>query len=85
MRVVLSFDHWRKPIPGCVHGPQTWPWWRLFGLGFCRLAVHDPSTGYRMWVYTRAGGRTVEVIFDRRFDEEMRKAMGLRRFSVFFS
>ena len=56
-----------KPLPGCVHGPQTWPWWRLFGLLFVRLGeVHEPSTGYRLWIYTRAGGRTLEVYFDRR-------------------
>lgn len=55
-----------KPNPGCSHGPQTWPWWRAFGLLGCRLDSERPSTGWRLWFYTRAGGRYVEIFFDRR-------------------
>lgn len=48
------------------HGPQQWPWWRLFSLGLVKTAVHKPSTGWRVWLYTRWGAGHVGVYFDRR-------------------
>lgn len=49
-----------------THGPQSWPWWRLVAFRFCRLEVYAPTTGYILWVYTRWGPVTFEVVFDRR-------------------
>jgi len=54
------------PLPGCEHGPKTWPWWKLCTFSFVRLTCELPSTGYRLWCYTRAGGRTLDIYLDRR-------------------
>lgn len=48
------------------HGPQTWPWWRLLSLGPSRLDICKPSTGYRLWIYTRWGVRHIDIFIDRR-------------------
>jgi hypothetical protein len=51
----------------CSHGPKTWPrWWHRFSISVVRLAVAPPSTGYGIWIYTRRGGRCIDVYFDRR-------------------
>lgn len=57
-----------KGYPGVqpAHGPQTWPWWRLFSLRVCSLAMHPPSVGARLWLYTRRGAFTLEARADRR-------------------
>ena len=61
-----SFAHlkrWLRP----AHGPQTWPWWRLVSPSLHRLPhVCSPSTGYRLWVYTRWGSIFFDIFFDRR-------------------
>lgn len=48
------------------HGPQNWPWWRLFSIRVVRIDMCWPSTGRRMWFYTRWGAGYVGIIFDRR-------------------
>lgn len=48
------------------HGPQKWPWWRLFSLRLVRIACGKPSTGWRVWLYTRWGAGHIGVYFDRR-------------------
>ncbi|MCE0846014.1 hypothetical protein LVQ79_10700 [Buttiauxella sp. A2-C1_F] len=48
------------------HGPQTWPWWRLFSVSVVRLGISPPSIGRRVWFYTRWGAGFVGVYFDRR-------------------
>ncbi|MCC4618468.1 hypothetical protein LL972_21195 [Xanthomonas campestris pv. asclepiadis] len=65
IRLNASTSHWRDGVP-VQHGPQTWPWWRLLGLSLLRLDMHRPSTGYRLWFYTRWGALYGDVVFDRR-------------------
>lgn len=48
------------------HGPKTWPWWRLVAVRFYRAQVNLPSTGWRIWLYTRWGACYLDVICDRR-------------------
>lgn len=61
-----SFAHF-QPKLHLAHGPQTWPWWRLASFGPVRLSsVVLPSTGYRLWVYTRWGACHFDVFLDRR-------------------
>lgn len=44
------------------HGPQTWPWWRLFGLLWCEIITASyGSVGHRLWIYTR--WRVVHIDF----------------------
>lgn len=50
----------------CTHGPQQWPWWRLFSLNVVRLGVHPPSSGRRLWIYTRWWARCFDAYVDRR-------------------
>ncbi len=64
LKLVLRFN-W-KALDGCSHGPQTWPWWRPIGFLVCRLDTRAPSFGWRLWWYTRRGGRTAELYVDRR-------------------
>lgn len=49
-----------------AHGPKVWPWWRMFSARLYKAAVHRPSTGYNLWIYTRWGAKCVEIYFDRR-------------------
>jgi len=51
------------------HGPQTWPWWKVFTLGFNRIDQVLPNTGWRMWIYTRWGAKGFDVCFDRRIEQ----------------
>ncbi len=54
IRVNASTSHRCDGVP-VQYGPQTWPWWRLLSLSFLRLEVYRPTTGYRLWAYTRWG------------------------------
>lgn len=49
-----SVAHFSKELHP-KHGPQAWPWWRLFSIGVVRQDIPRPSTGRRMWFYTRWG------------------------------
>jgi hypothetical protein len=64
-RFTFSADHMKRGLRP-AHGPQTWPWWQLVAFAFVRLDVHLPSTGYRLWVYTRFGAVYGDIVFDRR-------------------
>jgi len=66
IRVSFSFAHFNRESRPTGHGPQTWPWWRMVSLGPVRLDVYPPSTGYRLWVYTRWGACYGDLVFDRR-------------------
>ena len=48
-----------------VSGPQVWPWWLLISFRICRLDVAKPSSGYRLWVYTRWRAPYFDIVFDR--------------------
>lgn len=50
----------------CSHGPQEWPWWRLVGFSVVSLGVTPPSSGKRLWVYTRWWAAHADIYFDRR-------------------
>ena len=52
------------------HGPQTWPWWKLFSPKFFKLDVTLPSTGYRLWVYSRWGAIHFDAYIDRRSPQQ---------------
>jgi len=67
MRIHLmqSFAHLRPELRP-LHGPQIWPWWKLMSFGPCRLDCHAPTSGYRLWVYTRWGAWFADIYFDRR-------------------
>lgn len=65
IRFSKSFAHFRTHLHP-MHGPQIWPWWRLVSFGPHRLGVCSPSTGYRLWIYTRWGACHFDVFFDRR-------------------
>ena len=56
------FSHDMKPS----HGPQQWPWWRLLSFGLVRQDIQRPSTGRRLWIYTRWGAFYVGIIIDMR-------------------
>ncbi|NID14977.1 hypothetical protein [Luteibacter yeojuensis] len=61
-----SFAHFRADMRP-LHGPQTWPWWRLVSATIVRLGgIHAPSTGRRLWVYTRWGACFFDCVVDRR-------------------
>lgn len=49
-----------------THGPQHWPWWRLFSISIVRC-THDPywyfwitPISYNIWLYTRWGALCFE-------------------------
>lgn len=59
--------HWPDTVYHPLHGPQTWEWWRLFGLLWCQASpVEKPTTGYHLWAYTRWGATMMGFYFDRR-------------------
>ena len=63
----IKWTIWRSPDNWhAQHGPQTWPWWRLFGWLFVKLRIHPPSTGYRLWVYLPARAFSFDLFIDRR-------------------
>lgn len=65
IRTSTSFAQFRGGLRP-KHGPQSWPWWRLFGVSVVRLEVVAPTTGYRLWLYTRWGAAYGDLVFDRR-------------------
>lgn len=48
---------------GC---PKVWPWWRIAKFSLIRAGVHPPTTGLRLWIYTRWGALFADLIIDRR-------------------
>lgn len=68
MRIKINFSSAHlAPYLWPVHGPQDWPWWRLLSFRLTRLdQVQRPSTGHRLWLYSRWGALYWEVFFDRR-------------------
>ena len=49
------------------HGPVKFKWWQLFTMMHMELkAVMNPSTGHRLWMYTRWGATFFDIYFDRR-------------------
>lgn len=50
----------------CAHGPQSWPWWKLFTFKINHLSVYLPSTGRGVWIYTRWGAVAIDLTIDRR-------------------
>lgn len=59
-----SLAHFAKDLRP-HHGPQVWPWWKVFSLGLYRLEISKPHTGYRLWLYTRWGAGFVDARFIR--------------------
>lgn len=50
-----------------LHGPQVWPIWLLLSWSYQILdCVHRPSTGRRLWIYTRWGSVYWDFYIDRR-------------------
>lgn len=67
----LNAVHWGNAphTPGGVmhaEAPRSWPWWRLASFMLLRLNIGLPSTGWRLWIYTRWGTCHGDVFFDRR-------------------
>lgn len=56
----------RSLFHGTVHGPQSWAWWKFVSFAYIPLRTATPSTGHRLWVYTRWGAWFHDVILDRR-------------------
>lgn len=71
MQVKFASSFYFRPGEPCYrpdHGPD-WshrPWWKPVAVLFCAVSVHAPSTGYRLWIYTRLGTMHFDVYFDRR-------------------
>jgi hypothetical protein len=65
MKVRICWDGFNRIWANCAHGPQ-WKWWRIVWFRIVRLHPIAPSTGYRLWIYTRWAGVTVDVFLDRR-------------------
>ena len=44
---------------GCLHGPQVWPWWRLFSLSFVLLendrTKRNETIRLRYYTKTKSG------------------------------
>ena len=51
---------------GQRHYLCNWPWWQFFSLKAAKITVCPPSTGYRLWVYTRGRAHVFDLVFDRR-------------------
>ena len=68
MRIVFDTCRWRSHKPnGCSHGPQVWPWWKLFGFLICKIDIKRPSSGWRLWIYLRKWkAHHFDFIIDRR-------------------
>ncbi|BCU91116.1 Uncharacterised protein [Yersinia pseudotuberculosis] len=65
IKLELSTAHFAEDLKPS-HGPQKWPWWRLFSISVVRQDIHRPSTGRRMWFYTRWGAGYMGIILVRR-------------------
>lgn len=46
--------------------PKSWPWWRIVAFYLGRLDIVAPTSGMRLWVYTRWGSIYADVVIDRR-------------------
>ena len=46
--------------------PRPWPWWQCFAFRHSIISVTKPSTGHRLYLYTRWGTADIEMTFDRR-------------------
>lgn len=62
----FSKAHFNNPDLKPEHGPQHWPWWKLLSISIVKLGVYTPSTGRRMWIYTRRGAVFFEWFIIRR-------------------
>jgi hypothetical protein len=65
IKIEGSTAHFAKELHPS-HGPQVWPWWRLFSFSVVRQDIPLPSTGRRVWFYTRWGAGYVGIYLDRR-------------------
>ncbi len=65
IHVTYSLAH-LKPDLRPLHGPQTWPWWKLVSMSICEISWSPLSSGRRLWIYTRWGAVHVDVILDKR-------------------
>ncbi len=74
-RVRLQWDRgWpckphRNPEWKCTHKfdwseLQTWPWWKL-GFSFVRLDTTPPAKGWGFWIYSRRGGRRIDIYISK--------------------
>lgn len=78
MKISLTFKHWREPLHPCSGHREAyqgcgkpWPRWQLFALGeLIPLHHHNPYgqgvLAWRLWLYTRRGGRLIDLTFDDR-------------------
>lgn len=49
-----------------AHGPQAWRWWQLLSFSYMPISsVELPSTGHRLWVYTRWGSWHFDMFLNR--------------------
>jgi hypothetical protein len=48
----ITFDHFRKPLEGCYHGTDSWPWWKCVGVSICRAQNSGNAVGWHVWIYT---------------------------------
>ena len=56
IRLSGSLEHFsRAERDLIIHGPQTWPWWRLIAVKLYQLKISKPSSAWRLWIYTRWG------------------------------
>lgn len=49
--------------------PKIWPWWRVFAFYFAgnaKMRYAAPTTGSRLWIYTRWGSGYIDLVIDRR-------------------
>jgi len=60
----IRFDNKLKMIDA-RHGQSDLAWWQLFSTYFCKPNYCYPSTGYRLWVYTRYGAFHIGIVFYR--------------------
>lgn len=79
LNLKISSTHWKPRFGGVKHGPQVWAWWHLFSLSLISLEVYAPTTGKRLWLYTRWGALYADFILDRR--REVKKRFQFRTMS----
>lgn len=67
--------YYEKPFGGGMwkphHGPQAWPWWRLFVLTPYSTNPAPPSSSWNVWLYTRWGALMWHVAIDRRTQKQI--------------
>lgn len=87
MKVRWHFKYWRSPLRPCLgHEPafeyklgNGWPWWQYFAIGplipLHRHNNHGPCVlAWRVWIYTRRGGRLIDLTFDDRVERSAEAA-----------